>query len=185
MQVEVYIRLLPVQNRAWQIEINGYDPVNVEDAEDRLRTMIDRVRADASGVQLTHNIILDEREGMDVELVQDESWWPSHVDPVVPHLLSSPMMDEPATYRQEGLHALQLERVQHYLKLGLDNIRSRKGAYDFVVRLGCVALKSKHVKEDRIGQNFSREKFLRNIESSVELDIKKWSVSQEVVSQSA
>ncbi|KAH7095379.1 hypothetical protein FB567DRAFT_29175 [Paraphoma chrysanthemicola] len=180
MQVEVYIHLLPVQNRVWQIEIIGDDPVNVYDAEDRLGTMIERVRADASGVQLTHNIILDQSEGLDIELVQDESWWPNHVDPVVPHLLPSYIMDEPGTYRHQGLHTLQVEGVQYHLKSALEHIRSRKGAYDFVVRLGSVALSSKHVKVERIGYTFKKEHFVKEIDGPIELDVKKWLANDDV-----
>lgn len=174
MQIEVYIRLLPSQNGSWQIEIVGHHPINVEDAEDRLRTMIDRVRADASGIQLTHNIILDEREGMIVELMQDEPWWPSHDHPIVPHLLSSAMMDDPGEYRREGLHFNQLALLKNYLELALENVRYRKGSYDFVVRLGCIALSSKHVEADKVGQTFPRDTFLKDIDSSIELDVKKW-----------
>ncbi|KAF2034863.1 hypothetical protein EK21DRAFT_55491 [Setomelanomma holmii] len=174
MHLEVYISLLPSHGGVWQIEIVGYHKYNVQDAEERLNTMIDRVRADASGVQHAHNVILDEREGIDVELQQDESWWPNHVDNVVPRLLPSGLMDEPGTYRQEGLDATKLSGLRYSLKLALDNVRTRKGAYDFAVRLGCVALSSKHVQGDKIGQTFNRKDFLNNINTKVEIDIKKW-----------
>lgn len=174
MQDEVFIALVPHSDGAWQIELVAYDIINVEAAEEHIRTLIEKVSMEAMGLRHTLNMVLDEREGMDVELQQDEPWWPNHFDRIVPRLLSSPMMNEPGRFRQEGLHSTQLSVFQHHIKLALEGIRHRKGSYDFVVRLGCLALSSEHVSDDRVGEVFAREKFIKEINTSVDLGVKKW-----------
>jgi hypothetical protein len=174
MQDEVFITLIPNPNGPWQIELAAYDVVNVEAAEEHIGTMIERVRIEAMGSRHTLNMVLDEREGIIVELQQDEPWWPNHFDRIVPRLLSSPIMNEPGSFRQEGLHTTQLSLIQHHIKLALESIRHRKGSYDFVVRLGCLALSSKHVRDDRVSERFAKDKFVKEINTSVDLEVKKW-----------
>lgn len=175
MQDEVFINPdLTILDGCWQLEIIGYDIADVDTAKDHLNTMIEKLRVDVFGVQHMLNMILDQREGMAVELQQDEAWWPNHADPVVPRLLPSPMMDEPGSFRQDGVDPTQLSLLRESIKLALDNIRHRKGAYDFVVRLGCVALSSKQVKGDELGKTFPTDKFLKQVNDSVEVEVKKW-----------
>lgn len=175
MQDKVFISLLQATRTGqWQVQIAGYEIIDVEVAKEHFGTMIKRVRADASSLQHTHSIIIDEREGINVELQQDEPWWPNHADRVVPRLLPSGLMDEPGSFRQEGLHFTQLSSVQNSIRLALDNVRHRKGSYDFVVRLGCLALSSKHVTDDKIGQTFTKKEFLKDVNGPIELDVKKW-----------
>jgi hypothetical protein len=181
MQDKVWITLLPSNAGQWQIEIAGCDAIDIEAAKEHLNTMVSKVRADASGLQHAHNIILDERKGMEVELQQNEVWWPNHTDRVVPRLLPHKMMhDEPGTFRQ-GVHFTQLAGTRNALKLALDNIRHRKGTYDFVVRLGSLALSSKHVSVDKVGQAFRREIFLKEINASIDVDVKRWYVRGNVL----
>jgi hypothetical protein len=175
MQDKVYITLLPASHDGqWQLQVLGYDTIDVDIAKEHLGTMIDTVRKDESGVQDTLNIILDEREGIDVALQKDEKWWPNHLDYIVPRLLPSAIMDVPGRFRQEGLHFTQLLSLQRCLKSALDNVRHRKGAYDFVVCLGCLALNSRHVSDDKVGKTFPKDTFLKQINGSVGLDVKKW-----------
>jgi len=175
MQDKVFITLLPVSHDGqWQLEILGYDSIDVDNAKEHLGTMIDTVRVDQSGVQDGLNIILDEREGIDVELQQAEQWWPNHVDRIVPHLLPSAIMYVPGSFREEGLHFTQLYSLQRSLKLALDNVRHRKGSYDFVVRLGCLALSSKHVSDNKAGMTFPKDSFLKQISGPIGMDVKKW-----------
>jgi len=175
MQDEVFINPdLKNQNGRWQLEIVGYDLAGVEVAEDHLNTMIEKVRVDAVGVQNMLNVILDQREGMAVELQRGEAWWPNCADTVIPRLLPSPMMDEPGSFRQDGIDRGQLAIIQESIKLALDSVRHRKGAYDFVVRLGCVALSSKQVKDDKIGEKYPTDKFLKMVNEKFEVDVKKW-----------
>jgi len=175
MQDKVYITLLPVSlDGQWQLEILGYDSIDVDTAKEHLSTMIESVRAESLGVQEALNIILDEREGMDVELHRDDQWWPNHVDWIVPHLLPSAMMDEPGSFRQEGLHFKQLSSLQRAIKLALDKVRHKKGTYDFVVRLGCLALSSKDVRDDKVGMTFPKDSFLKQINGPIGMDVKKW-----------
>jgi hypothetical protein len=174
VQDEVFITLIPNSNGPWQIELVAFEVVNVEAAEEHIGTMIERVRMEATSLRHTLNMILDEREGINVELQQDEPWWPNHFDRIVPRLLSSPLMNDPGSFRQEGLHTTQLSLIQHHIKLALESIRHRKGSYDFVVRLGCLALSSKHVRDNRAGELFAKDKFFKEINTSVDLNVKKW-----------
>jgi hypothetical protein len=174
MQDEVWITLLRSNAGQWQIEIAGYEVADVEAAREHLDTMIVQVGADVSGIQDAHTIILDEREGIEVELQQDEEWWPNHTDRVVPRLLASGMMDEPGCFRQEGLHVTQLCNLRAAIKQALDNVRGKKGVYDFAVRLGSLALNSQKVSDDRVGETFKKETFLKEVHGSIGLDVKKW-----------
>jgi hypothetical protein len=176
MQDKVWLTLLPNSASKWQIQIAGHDLVELEVAKDHLHTLLDQVHTDTSSIQHAHNIILDEREGINVQLEQDEEWWPTHADRVVPRLLPSHMMDESGSYRQDGLDEKRLSSIQDALKRGLDNIRHKKGAYDFVVRLGCLAMSSKHVSDEKIGQTFAKDTFLKEINGAIGLDVKKWRV---------
>jgi hypothetical protein len=48
----------------------------IEAAEAHLTTMIDKVKADAMGLHHELNMILDEQEGLEVELEEADAWWP-------------------------------------------------------------------------------------------------------------
>jgi hypothetical protein len=175
MQDEVFINPdLTIRNGTWQLEIVGYDLAGLETAKDHLNTIIENLRADTFGVQHMLNVILDQREGMAVELQRGEDWWPNHADLVVPRLLPSAMMDDPGSFRQDGIDPLQLSLVQESISLALDSARRRKGTYDFVVRLGCAALSSKQVKGTEIGKQFPTDKFLKQVNDKIEVDVKKW-----------
>jgi hypothetical protein len=179
MQDNVWITLLGLQSsedKKWQIEIVGHDLSDVVAASEHLNTLLAQVQADASGIQHAHNIILDEREGIMVQLQRDEDWWPNHADTVVPRLLPDEVMDEPGNFRQEVLHSTQVDSIRTAIESSLERIRSRKGAYDFAVRLGCIALKSRHTSNDKLGQRFTKKTFLKDINGPVELDVKKWQV---------
>lgn len=136
--------------------------------------MIERVRADAFGLQYALNMILDEGEGIEVVLEQAEYWWPNRNDRIVPRLRPSPMTDEPGSFRREGLHSTQLAKIQHEFQKSLEAIRCKKGSYDFAVRLGCLALGSQKVPDDQIGKTFQKGEFLRATNSRVDLVVKKW-----------
>ncbi|KAH8731184.1 hypothetical protein GQ44DRAFT_699494 [Phaeosphaeriaceae sp. PMI808] len=182
MQDSVWITLQSSHiGRPCQIEIIGYDLVGVQIAKQHLITFIDRVREDASGTQETLHIILDEREGIQVELQLCQTWWPSDVDKVVPYL-SPPLieMDEPGSFRQQDLEDEQLFKIQVYMEDQLKHIRYKKGAYDFAVRLGCAVLSSKDVDTDRVGASFAKDKFLKEIHGKVGLEVKKWLANEEV-----
>jgi hypothetical protein len=174
VQDKVWITLLQNEGGKWQIEIAGHDIVEIEVAKEHFHTLIDQVRADATGIQQAYNVILDEREGIQVELRQDEEWWPNHVDRVVPRLLPHQMMDEPGSFRQDGVQKEHVLGIEAALKRGLDNVRHKKGAYDFIVRLGCLALNSKHVSDGKVGQTFTKDTFLKDINGPIGLDVKKW-----------
>jgi hypothetical protein len=177
MQDNVWITLLShksSEDKKWQIEIAGHDENDVLTASEHLVTLFAQVHADASAIQHAHNIILDEREGIMVQLQRDEDWWPNHADRVVPRLLSDEIMDEPGSFRQEGVHSTQIGDTRTAIESALERIRSRKGAYDFAVRLGCITLSSRHVSNDKIGQRFTKKAFLKDINGPVDLDVKKW-----------
>lgn len=169
---QVFITLLPNDT----VEILGFSINNVETAEEHYKTMLEKVRTEKFSLQQATNMILDDREGIDVVLVQAESWWPNHDDKVVPRLLPSPMMDLPGSFREDGLHDTQLVEIRDSIKRALEVASHKKGSYDFAVRLGCVALSSKQIREDQIGKRHLREKFARSITVKNEVDVapKKW-----------
>jgi len=174
MQDKVWLTLQQSDFGTWQIEIAGHQSIEVALAKEHLHTLLDQVRIDASGIQDAYNVILDEREGIDVELQQDEPWWPNHNDRLVPRLLPSHMMDEPGSFRQEFVAEKHLTGIQNAVKQGLDGVRHKKGSYDFVVRLGCLALSSKNVSDEKLGETFSKDTFLKDINGPIALDVKKW-----------
>jgi len=174
MYDEVFISLAQSGSEQWQIQIEAYDALRVYLAEEHVHTMFDKVRTNAFGVQHTLNIMLDEREGLDIELQEAERWWPNRTDKVVPRLLHSPIMDTAGDFREEGLHSIQLESLQHAIKLAFEHVRHRKGAYDFVVRLGCLALNPKHVGESQVGKTYEKGTFLKDVNGEIGMDVKKW-----------
>lgn len=182
LRVQDKVWLTLSQNKAgrWQIKIAGHDVEEAEIAREHFQTLLDQVRADASGIQQTCNVILDEREGINVELQQDEEWWPNHTNRIVPRLLPHHMMNEPGSFRQEGVQEEHLSNIQTALKRGLDSVRHKKGAYEFVVRLGSLALSSKHVSDEKVGQTFAKETFLKDINGQIGLDVKKWQVRRSI-----
>lgn len=176
MQDEVFITLLPVQDGIWTIEILGLDIMNVEAAENHFRTMVEKVRTESCDAQHTLNMILDDREGINVVLEEAETWWPNHNDRIVPRLVSHDMMDEPGSFRHESLHFRRLLKLQDSFQLALESIRQKKGAYNLAIRLGCVAMSSKHVKNDKVGYVSHKESFLKEVNGMIELDVKNWYV---------
>ncbi|KAF1835518.1 hypothetical protein BDW02DRAFT_548101 [Decorospora gaudefroyi] len=179
MQNEVFIVLLPTSGESWNIKIAGKQMVNIDAAEAHLTTMIDKVKVEAMGNHHTLNIVLDDQEGMKVILEEAEAWWPNHHDSVVPRLLPSGMMEIPGSFRGEIMHFTQLSKIQRSFQWALEAARHKKGSYDFAIRLGCLAMSSKQIKADEIGKIYKKEIFQKSIDSSVDLDIKKWLADNE------
>lgn len=165
----VYITALP--NHA--VEILGFDDDSVEAAGSHYRTLVNSVRAKSS-LNRGANIILDEQEGIDVVFIQADDWWPNLDDVVVPQLVPSAMMDQPGTFRDDGLSDQQVEEIQNSIKRYAEAVSFTKGAYDFAVRLGAVALDSKKIDKTHIGKKRGKEKFIRSINGQVDLKPKKW-----------
>ena len=159
------------------VEILGFDIIDVEAAESHYKTMVERVRIDKCSLQQATNVILDEREGIDIVLLRADGWWPPCPEIVVPRLLPSPMMDQPGSFREESLHDAQLEDIRATIERALTTVSYKKGFYDFVVRFGCVALDSKKMGEDQIGKKHHKGKFIKAINGKVDLVSKRWSVS--------
>ncbi|KAG9186830.1 hypothetical protein G6011_09938 [Alternaria panax] len=171
---EVFISLLSAQGDVSQIEVQAADVANIEAAEAHLKTMIDKVKAEAMGLHNTLNMILDDQEGIEVQLEEADGWWPNLQDRVVPRLLPNLMMESPGSFRGDVMHFVQLSKIQRSVQLALDAVRHKKGAYDMTIRLGSLALNSRHVKENEIGKKYMKDVFLKSINGSVGLDIKKW-----------
>lgn len=174
MEDEVYITLLPVRGGLWQIKISASVDNNINNAKSRLQIMIQKTRADFYNVRPVLNILLDEREGIDIVLREPELWWPDRNGTIIPHLLHHPMMGIPGDYRPDGMYFSDLLKIQGTIKLALENVQHKKGAYDFVVRLGCLALDSKNVGNNVTQKKFRKEQFLKDVNDRVGLDVKKW-----------
>jgi len=165
---------LPVRDGNWQIEILGTEADKITVAKAQLQTVIEKVQTDATGLQHTLNIILDDREGIRVIVEEAELWWPNRNDRLVPRLLSHPMMDMPGGFRQDALHFTQLEAIQHSFEASLEAIRSRRGSYDMAIRLGCLALSSKKATDIAPGTIIDKEGFMKDIEGMFQLEVKRW-----------
>ena len=176
MQDEVYIALRLGGEGIWQIEIIGFDTINVEAAESHVSTMVERVRIDSISVQHALNMILDDAEGINVVLKEAEPWWPTSHDHMVPCLLPHELMVDPGTFLSESLHPMQLSKIQHAFQSALEGIRCRKGAYDMAIRMGCIALSSKHDQIKKTGQVFHKENLRKEIDGVTGLGVKKWYV---------
>lgn len=174
MQAEVYIDCSRTRSGEWQIEIQAHETTNIEAAQGQLQVMIDKVKTEVTGLQNTVNVILDDLEGVEVILERAESWWPNQEDRFVPRLLSSGMMEPPGSFRGEYLNFTQLSRIQNSFQLALEAVRHRKGAYDLFIRLGCLAIHSKQINDKNFGKRYQKEDFLKSIDSSLGLDVKKW-----------
>ncbi|EOA81902.1 uncharacterized protein SETTUDRAFT_96874 [Exserohilum turcica Et28A] len=174
MHNEVYIDCVRTRSSEWQIEIQAHEMANIEAAEAQLKTMIEKVKTDVMALQNTVNMILDDQEGLKVILERADPWWPNQEDRVVPRLLPSGIMDFPGSFRGELMHFTELSRIQHAFQLALEAVRHRKGAYDLVIRLGCLAIHSKRITENDIGKRYKKEAFLKSIDGSLQLSVKKW-----------
>ena len=158
-----------------RVEILGFDTSNVEAAESHYKTMIQRLRTDKR-IDKAINIVMDEREGIDVVLLRAENWWPNLTDMVVPRLLPSMMMFQPGSFREEDLHDTQLTEIRDAIRRSLEAVSYKKGSYDFAVRLGCIALSSKQMGEAQVGKKHGKDLFIKSIKAKVDLSLKKWSV---------
>lgn len=154
--------------------MQAYDNANLAAAEEHLMTMIEKVKEEEMGAHNSLTIVLDDQEGIDVVLERAGSWWPKFEDPVVPRLLPSAMMNLPGSFRREPLHPAELSRIEHSFQEALESVRHRKGTYDMAVRLGCLAIRSKHIGDDDIGMKYDKELFLKSLDTSIWLDNKRW-----------
>lgn len=170
----MFITLLPNTKGLWQVEITGFVPENVQVGEQHYRTMIDKVRAETTGLQIGLNIALDAAEGIAVCLEEAEEWWPNRADRIVPRLVSSFTMCFSETILQERLVESQLVLIQSQIKQALEAIQSKKGSYDFAIRLGCLALVANKTSNAQVGQRIDKVNFLKGINSTLEVMVKKW-----------
>jgi hypothetical protein len=85
-------------------------------------------------------------------------------------------MESPGSFRDDIMHFTQLSKIQRSVQLALDAVRHKKGAYDMTIRLGCLALNARHIKENDMGKKYKKEIFLKSIDGSVTLEVKKWLV---------
>lgn len=138
--------------------------------------MVERIRIEGCGLQQATDIVLDDCEGIDVILLQAEDWWPNHKDYVVPHLVPSGMMEEPGSFRKNDVGDVQLAEIRDAIRRALETASYKKGAYDFAVRLGCVALDSGKMGHEYIGKKYGKEKFAKSINGKVDLRPKRWFV---------
>ncbi|KAF1956384.1 hypothetical protein CC80DRAFT_593832 [Byssothecium circinans] len=175
LRVTYEVFITPIPGPTWPVEIRGSTERGVEAAADHYQSMITKIRIQIFGSSRPVHIILDETEGLDVQLVQAEKWWPIQKHKIVPRLLHSPMMYDPGEFRKDSLHSNQVSILQHALKLGLEAIRREKGSYDFHIRFGAFGLlTSKRLPESEIGKRYPKEVFAAGISNAIGCEAKKW-----------
>ena len=67
-----------------------------------------------------------------------------------------------------------MEEIQTSIKRYVEAVSYTKGAYDFAIRLGVVALDSKQINKSHIGKKHGKDTFIRSINGKVDLKPKKW-----------
>lgn len=168
VQDEVYL-----SHVSGQFQLRASHPRNLEIAKVHLRTIFDTVR-DSKLDRSAFNLLLDYREGMDVTLEYHPCWWPRSNYEMMPRLLPSGMMEVPGTFRTNPISLSQLEQLQNAIERALIMAGRRKGAYDMAIRLGSLALDPNIVSAQKAGVSFPKDKFLREVSTTIEMDVKKW-----------
>jgi hypothetical protein len=160
-------------------EILGSDEIRVGTAEQHLLNMLQKAQVKYGAIKTVH-IILDEREGIEVEMGKAEDWWPiPHAAEswIVPRLLPSPAMNLTGSFRMDGLHFTQLSVIQQAVHLALDAIRFDNSHFDFNIRFGCLGIpRRRFMKNEPIGNIYSKENFLNLVTHTVDCEAKKWYV---------
>ncbi|KAF2002946.1 hypothetical protein P154DRAFT_487968 [Amniculicola lignicola CBS 123094] len=173
---EVYITLLPNHAALWQVELQGYELARIDAAEMRYVNLIQKVyqKSISGDDNAITNIILDETEGLQVALTVADDWWPSRVIKVVPRLIYSPVMNEPGSFRKDGLHHAQIRVIREAIRRSLEKVRFEKGSYEFSIRFGCLALKG--LPEEEMGKAYPLTSFRKATDSgsAVECHVTKW-----------
>jgi hypothetical protein len=173
---KVFITLLPNRQDLppWSVEISGFHMDDVQTGEQYYRNVLQKVITQKFLGHEKVNMILDENEGIEVLIEQAEDWWPRKAFMMKPRLLPTPMSDESGTFRSQGLHFTQLATAQHHIQRSLEAIRYEKGAYDFAIRYGCLALSNFPV--DEIGKKYSLTSFTKGINTTIGCHVMKWFV---------
>jgi hypothetical protein len=141
IRTEDEVFIIPVP-RTQKFEILGLEARHVETAQQHYINMVQKAQMKQFGATHPIHIILDETEGIDIQLEAAEDWWPNRkTHRIVPRLIPSPMMNEPGSFRADGLHCTQLSVIQHNIQLALEAIRYEKAHFEFCIRFGCLALR--------------------------------------------
>ncbi|XP_014555428.1 hypothetical protein COCVIDRAFT_38785 [Bipolaris victoriae FI3] len=170
---EVFITLLGNGSGDWQMKIQSHDAANLEVAVEEVKNMIDKVKTEEMGLCPT-NIILDDQEGMEIVFKQADTWWPQIVNRTSPRFLPSDMMEPPGSFRRQTHHLLELPTIQRSFQLALEAVRHRRGAYDLVIRLGCLSVRDDDIKNKQVEVEYSKGKFLRSINGYLALGVERW-----------
>lgn len=173
MRDEVFITLLPFKGDLWKVEISGFAASNIEKAKEHYDTLIEKVRMAEFGVKTSVTIILDDEEGLNITFYRTKGLGPKTNDRVVPRLVASPMVFSAGSFRERGLQPTDLSAIQQAIHQSLEAIRAQKGSFDFVVRLGYLALRSEKMSNDQVGKTISKAEFRASIDSDVDLITKK------------
>ncbi|EUC41931.1 hypothetical protein COCMIDRAFT_104846 [Bipolaris oryzae ATCC 44560] len=172
---EVFITLLGNRSGDWQMKIQSHEIANLEVAVEEVKNMIERIKTEEMGPCST-NMILDDQEGMEVVFRQADPWWPQIENRTSPRFLPSDMMEPPGSFRGQTLHLSELPTIQRSFQLALEAVRSRKGAYDLVIRLGCLSVRSDEIKNSEVEVKYSKGTFLRLINGRLPLNVERWVV---------
>ncbi|KAJ4353293.1 uncharacterized protein N0V89_005020 [Didymosphaeria variabile] len=178
MDEEVFIRAVGLN----QLEICGSDILRARSAEQRLKVLIEKVRAMInSKVVYPKYILLDKREGSKDGVIYEkaENWWPEKdAHPVAPRLIRCAITSsQPGEYWQD-IQPHQYYDLQTEIQRALDIARYEKGFYDLSIRLGCLALKR---NVSSVGTKHATDEFMDDIINRRDMDfvVKHWLVDDE------
>lgn len=174
---EVFITLLPPREKAWNIEICGYDIINVKSAERHFNNIVQKVLNKQTQTETAKFIVLDQAEGIEVELQAPGYWWPVKGKSLQPRLLPCPMNNDPGNFRSEPMHPIQLSVIQSEIKRSLETIRFERGSYDLSISLGCLAVDGFEDPKMEIGKKFFLPNFIDSIfKGAKTCTVRKWFV---------
>lgn len=178
---EVYITLLPDQANLprWQVEICGYNMEHVLAGEDAYKSVIKKIHTQKFLSPEKITLILDENEGFHVLLKEAEHWWPQKAFGIVPRLISTPMADDPGTFRTTPLHFTKLASLQNQIERYLKAIQFEKGSYDLSIRYGCLALGG--LANSEIRKQYGMNQFIKGLNTTVDCHVNQWFVLASII----
>ncbi|KAF2202745.1 hypothetical protein GQ43DRAFT_413115 [Delitschia confertaspora ATCC 74209] len=173
---EVYISLNSERGAKPAIDIVGHNLEGVQEAEQHLRNMVNKVKAKYYDCEPMY-IIIDEAEGSKVAFKPAQDW-PVPTSYLVPKLIVDLVMqgNDKRTSYQQALAEEQLVRMQHELRCCFEAIRFQRAAFEFSIRYGCFEVQPQAHRIALEGKTFDLDKFGRSLSTGVTMKpvVRRW-----------